>query len=106
MYQQPQQQQQQQQTRVRLNAQQSGVRQAVPQFGSQQQQHINIQQRKLLQQQQQHVKQRLLQQQQQQQMLIPSNATATDQIATGIQNIDNLLNNTVAPNVSLQVKFF
>ena len=55
------------------------------------------------QQQQQQLKQRLLQQQQQQQLLIPSNATATDQITTGIHNIDNLLNNTVAPNVSLQV---
>jgi len=55
------------------------------------------------QQQQQQQKQRLLQQQQQQQLLIPSNATATDQMNSGI-NIDNLLNNTVAPpNVSLQV---
>jgi len=58
------------------------------------------------QQQQQQQKQRLLQQQQQQQLLIPSNATATDQISSGIHNIDNLLNNTVAPpNVSLQVYY-
>lgn len=54
------------------------------------------------QQQQQH-KQRLLQQQQQQQLLIPSNAAAADQLSAGLQNIDSLLNNTVAPNVSLQV---
>ncbi|XP_030765336.1 nuclear receptor coactivator 2 isoform X3 [Sitophilus oryzae] len=45
-------------------------------------------------------KQRLLQQQKQQQLLIPSNATATEM--NSIQNIDSLLNNTVAPNVSLQ----
>ncbi|XP_060517489.1 nuclear receptor coactivator 2-like isoform X3 [Cylas formicarius] len=62
------------------------------------------QQRKQLlqqqQQQQQEQKQRLLQQQKKQQLLIPSNATAAEM--NSIQNIDTLLNNTVAPNVSLQ----
>ncbi|CAB0035668.1 unnamed protein product [Trichogramma brassicae] len=100
--------QQQQQARNRLGTAQSGIRQAGAQFPpQQQQQHMQIQ-RKLLhhqqQQQQQQLKQRLLQQQQQQQLLIPSNATAPDQISTGIQNIDNLLNNTVAPNVTLQIR--
>ncbi|KAJ8978180.1 hypothetical protein NQ317_009668 [Molorchus minor] len=59
------------------------------------------QQRKQLlhQQQQQEQKRRLLQQQKQQQLLIPSNAAAE---MNSIQNIDSLLNNTVAPNVSLQ----
>ncbi|XP_044727109.1 nuclear receptor coactivator 2 isoform X3 [Chrysoperla carnea] len=51
---------------------------------------------------QQEQKRRLLQQQQQQQLLIPSNATASELNSTGIANIDSLLNNTVAPNVSLQ----
>lgn len=61
-------------------------------------------QRKLLQEQQQkHHKQRLLQQQQQQQLLVPSNAAADQINPSGLQNIDNLLNNTLAPNVSLQV---
>ncbi|XP_066143989.1 nuclear receptor coactivator 1-like isoform X2 [Euwallacea fornicatus] len=45
-------------------------------------------------------KRRLLQQQKQQQLLIPSNATAAEM--NSIQNIDSLLNNTVAPNVTLQ----
>ncbi|KAL1513434.1 hypothetical protein ABEB36_002845 [Hypothenemus hampei] len=54
------------------------------------------QQRKM----QQEHKRRLLQQQKQQQLLIPSNATAAD--INSIQNIDSLLNNTVAPNVTLQ----
>lgn len=45
-------------------------------------------------------KRRLLQQQQQQQLVIPSNAQA-ELNAAGITNIDSLLNNTVAPNVSL-----
>jgi nuclear receptor coactivator 2 len=98
--------QQQQLSRVRLNVQQTSIRQVAAQFSSQQQQQLQLQQRKLMQQQQQQLKQRLLQQQQQQQLLIPSNATATDQIATGIHNIDSLLNNTVAPNVSLQVITF
>ncbi|XP_076655238.1 uncharacterized protein LOC143360357 isoform X9 [Halictus rubicundus] len=89
----------QQQTRMRSTTQL--VRQNTAQFTQQQQLQIHQERAKLMQQQQQ-LKQRLLQQQQQQQLLIPSNATATDQITTGIQNIDNLLNNTVAPNVSLQ----
>lgn len=95
--------QQQQQPRMRFNAQ-PGIRQSAAQFTPQQQLHIQQQQRSNLIQQHQ-MKQRLLQQQQQQQLLIPSNATATDQINTGIHNIDSLLNNTVAPNVSLQVIF-
>lgn len=95
MYQQP-----------RMRFPQPGVRQP----GQFTQQQLQLQQRsKLIQQQQQQhqqeqMKQRLLQQQKQQQMVIPSNATATDQINSSIHNIDNLLNNTVAPpNVSLQV---
>jgi nuclear receptor coactivator 2 len=52
---------------------------------------------------QQHQK-RLLQAQQQQQLVIPSSATTVvEQLTPGLQNIDSLLNNTVAPNVSLQV---
>ncbi|XP_076378438.1 uncharacterized protein LOC117223279 isoform X9 [Megalopta genalis] len=92
----------QQQTRMRNTTQL--VRQNTAQFTQQQQLQLHQQRAKIMQQQQQQqqLKQRLLQQQQQQQLLIPSNATATDQITTGIQNIDNLLNNTVAPNVSLQ----
>ncbi|XP_022919000.1 nuclear receptor coactivator 2 isoform X2 [Onthophagus taurus] len=43
---------------------------------------------------------RLLTQQQQQHLVIPSNATV--EMKPGMQNIDSLLNNTVAPNVSLQ----
>jgi len=90
---------------MRFNTQ-PGVR-PTSQFAQQQLQ-LQQQRSKLLQQQQQQqqqqLKQRLLQQQQQQQLLIPSNATATDQISSGIHSIDNLLNNTVAPpNVSLQV---
>lgn len=65
----------------------------------QQQQQLLLQQRnKILQAQQQ--KQRLLQQQQQQQLLIPINAAAS---GDGLHNMDSLINNTVAPNVSLQV---
>ncbi|XP_074027030.1 basic helix-loop-helix family member taiman isoform X4 [Leptinotarsa decemlineata] len=52
------------------------------------------------QQQQQEQKRRLLHQQKQQQLLIPSNAAANE--INTMQNIDSLLNNTVAPNVSLQ----
>lgn len=60
-------------------------------------------QRYMLQQQQK----RLLQAQQQQQLVIPSSATTVvEQLTPGLQNIDSLLNNTVAPNVSLQVLFF
>ncbi|XP_020277820.1 nuclear receptor coactivator 1-like isoform X10 [Pseudomyrmex gracilis] len=94
-----------QQPRMRFNTQ-PGVRTQTAQFTQQQ---LQLQRSKLLQhqqqqqQQQQQLKQRLLQQQQQQQLLIPSNATAPDQISSGIHNIDNLLNNTVAPpNVTLQ----
>ena len=48
---------------------------------------------------------RLLQAQQQQQLVIPSSATTVvEQLTPGLQNIDSLLNNTVAPNVSLQVR--
>ena len=82
---------------MRFNTQ-PGIRQTTAQFTQQQRTKLIQQQ----QQQQQQLKQRLLQQQQQQQLLIPSNATAPEQITT-IHNIDNLLNNTVAPNVSLQV---
>jgi hypothetical protein len=47
---------------------------------------------------------RLLQAQQQQQLVIsPSATTVVEQLPPGLQNIDSLLNNTVAPNVSLQV---
>jgi nuclear receptor coactivator 2 len=50
---------------------------------------------------------RLLQAQQQQQLVIPSSATTVvEQLTPGLQNIDSLLNNTVAPNVSLQVPVF
>lgn len=94
----------QQQPRMRFNTQ-PGIRQTTAQFTQQQQLQLQQQRTKLIQQQQQQqqqLKQRLLQQQQQQQLLIPSNATAPEQITT-IHNIDNLLNNTVAPNVSLQV---
>jgi hypothetical protein len=59
-------------------------------------------QRYMLQQQQK----RLLQAQQQQQLVIPSSATTVvEQLTPGLQNIDSLLNNTVAPNVSLQVLY-
>lgn len=54
----------------------------------------------LLQRKQHEDRRRLLQQQQQQELLIPSNATS--ELNSGLQNIDTLLNNTVAPNVSLQ----
>jgi nuclear receptor coactivator 2 len=48
---------------------------------------------------------RLLQAQQQQQLVISSSATTVvEPLAPGLQNIDSLLNNTVAPNVSLQVQ--
>lgn len=62
---------------------------------------LQQQQRKQLIQQQEQ-KRRLLQQQQNQHLLIPSNASAAPEINPGLQNIDSLLNNTVAPNVSLQ----
>ncbi|XP_062546397.1 nuclear receptor coactivator 2 isoform X4 [Armigeres subalbatus] len=60
------------------------------------------QQRERIQEQQRH---RLLQQQKQQQMVVPVNATANADLnlglTPGMQNIESLLNNTVAPNVSL-----
>ncbi|XP_021701261.1 nuclear receptor coactivator 2 isoform X3 [Aedes aegypti] len=60
------------------------------------------QQRERMQEQQ---RQRLLQQQKQQQMVVPVNATANADLnlglTPGMQNIESLLNNTVAPNVSL-----
>ncbi|KAJ9600431.1 hypothetical protein L9F63_009287, partial [Diploptera punctata] len=97
------------QPRPRLNIQQAvgqlgGVRPASAMSYSSSQlntQLLTQQKRMLLQQQQQQQKQRLLQQQQQQQLLIPNNATAAD-LPSNIQNIDSLLNNTVAPNVALQ----
>lgn len=65
-----------------------------------------LQRNKLLQQQkqaqQQQERNRLLQQQQQQQLLMNSNATA-EQLQPGLQNLGSLLNDAVAPNVSLQV---
>jgi len=62
---------------------------------------LQYKQHYLLQQQQK----RLLQAQQQQQLVIPSSATTVvEQLTPGLQNIDSLLNNTVAPNVSLQVR--
>ncbi|XP_069691710.1 nuclear receptor coactivator 2-like isoform X3 [Periplaneta americana] len=91
------------QQRPRLNIQtpgQLGVRPAGNMQYTNSQQSLIFKQRQLLQ--QQH-KQRLLQQQQQQQLLIPSNAAAAEQLSSsGLQNIDSLLNNSVAPNVSLQ----
>ncbi len=66
-----------------------------------------MQRNKILQQQQQKQAQqdrnRLLQQQQQQQLLIPASASA-EQLQPGLQNISSLLNDAVAPNVSLQVR--
>lgn len=64
--------------------------------------HQNLQQQRKQLIQQQEQKRRLLQQQQNQHLLIPSNASAAPEINPGLQNIDSLLNNTVAPNVSLQ----
>lgn len=58
-------------------------------------------QRNKIQHQQMQQKQRLLQLQQQQQLVIPSNATASN-ADPALHNIDSLINNTVAPNVSLQ----
>ncbi|KAF6215562.1 hypothetical protein GE061_010318 [Apolygus lucorum] len=92
-----------QQNRQRL-AISTGLRQGQYNLGPQQQQLLmqqqQVQRTKLLQQQQ--TKQRLLQLQQQQQLLIPSNSAATSGDQSGIHNIDSLMNNTVAPNVSLQ----
>ncbi|KXJ83531.1 hypothetical protein RP20_CCG005836 [Aedes albopictus] len=64
--------------------------------------HQQQQRERILQEQQ---RQRLLQQQKQQQMVVPVNATANADLnlglTPGMQNIESLLNNTVAPNVSL-----
>nr|CAD7201175.1 unnamed protein product [Timema douglasi] len=88
------------QQRPRFSIQQAG-RPGAPQYSTTANTLANQQflRSKVFQQQQ---KQRLLQAQQQQQLLIPSNAAADQLAASGIQNIDSLLNNTVAPNVSLQ----
>ncbi|KAK6632415.1 hypothetical protein RUM44_007457 [Polyplax serrata] len=111
VYQVQQQQQQQQppQQRIRFNVQQQlPGRPGAPHYtvasGSltQHQQQVLMQRKLLQEQQQKQHKQRLLQQQQQQQMLVPSNAAADQINSSGLQNIDNLLNNTLAPNVSLQ----
>ncbi|XP_054284396.1 nuclear receptor coactivator 2 isoform X3 [Macrosteles quadrilineatus] len=90
-------------TRPRFSVQQGQqitIRPGTPQYAiaNQQQQQLLVQQRLKIQQAQQQ-KQRLLQQQQQQQLLIPINAAAS---GDGLHNIDSLINNTVAPNVSLQ----
>ncbi|XP_050529794.1 nuclear receptor coactivator 2-like isoform X2 [Daktulosphaira vitifoliae] len=57
------------------------------------------------QQQQQQQKQRLLQQQQQQKMVVSSNSAAipNPDPTTALQTIDSLINNSVAPNVALQL---
>lgn len=69
--------------------------------GALNQQQLLLQQKKLQQQkQQQEQKRRLLLQQKQQQLLIPSNAAVNE--INSMQNIDSLLNNTVAPNVTLK----
>lgn len=69
--------------------------------GALNQQQLLLQQKKLQQQkQQQEQKRRLLMQQKQQQLLIPSNAAVNE--INSMQNIDSLLNNTVAPNVTLK----
>lgn len=65
-----------------------------------QQQQLLIHQKKLQQQQQQQEKRRLLMLQKQQQLLIPSNAAVNE--INPMQTIDSLLNNTVAPNVTLK----
>ena len=102
---------QQPQKGIRFNVQQQlPGRPAGPQYavasGSLNPQQQILLQRKLQQQQQQQQqhKQRLLQQQQQQQMQVPSNAVADQLNPSGLQNIDSLLNTTLAPNVSLQVR--
>ncbi|CAH1280585.1 unnamed protein product [Diabrotica balteata] len=63
-----------------------------------------LQRKQLLLHQQQEQKRRLLLQQKQQHLLIPSNAAANEisNNINSIQSIDSLLNNSVAPNVSLQ----
>ncbi|KAL0274024.1 UNVERIFIED_CONTAM: hypothetical protein PYX00_006559 [Menopon gallinae] len=100
---------QQPQQRIRFNVQQQlagrpgGPQYTVASGSLTQQQQQMLMQRKLLQEQQQKQhRQRLLQQQEQQQLLVPSNAAADQMNPSGLQNIDSLLNNTLAPNVSLQ----
>lgn len=63
------------------------------------------QKQRLIQQQQQQQKQRLLQQQQQQKMVVSSNSAAipNPDPTSALQTIDSLINNSVAPNVALQV---
>lgn len=103
---------QQPQKGIRFNVQQqlpgrpAGPQYAVASGSLTQQQQILMQRKLQQQQQQQQHKQRLLQQQQQQQMQVPSNAVADQLNPSGLQNIDSLLNNTLAPNVSLQVETF
>lgn len=71
-----------------------------PQLSHTQQMRLQQQQRKSAQQE----KKRLLERQNDQQFVIPSNASVdpSGMNNPGIQNIDSLINNTVAPNVSLQ----
>lgn len=45
---------------------------------------------------------RLLQHQEQQQVIVPSNTSVTQ--PTSYQNIDDLFNNTVAPNVNVTIQ--
>lgn len=87
---------------ARTNGPQYAIASSNMSATQQQQLLLQQQQRKILQQQQQEQqKRRLLQAQQQQQLLIPSNVQAVE-LNTGLQNIDSLLNHTVAPNVTLQ----
>ncbi|KAK9510692.1 hypothetical protein O3M35_005428 [Rhynocoris fuscipes] len=90
-----------QQQRQRLPIAQAQLRQAQYNLANQQQQQQqHLLRNKMLQAQQQQERKRLLQLQQHQQLLIPSNATANE--ASGLHNIDTLMNNSVAPNVALQ----
>ncbi|XP_050438231.1 nuclear receptor coactivator 2-like isoform X2 [Adelges cooleyi] len=101
----------QQKTSVRFNQQQSPRLGGVGSYPKNQQQQLLLhqqQKQRLIQQQQQQQqqqKQRLLQQQQQQKMVVSSNSAAisTPDPTTALQTIDSLLNNSVAPNVALQL---
>ncbi|XP_056647099.1 nuclear receptor coactivator 3 isoform X3 [Diorhabda sublineata] len=87
-----------QQRRVQIRSSNAGSQQCPTNVNNQSLMHRTL----FLEQQQQ--KRRLLLQQKQQHLLISSNA-ASNEISSNInsiQNIDSLLNNTVAPNVSLQ----
>lgn len=87
---------QQRSQQIRLGSQQYSGGNLTPN-----QQQLLLQQKKIQQQkQQQEQKRRLLMQQKQQQLLIPSNAAVNE--INPMQNIDSLLNNTVAPNVTLK----